>query len=150
MKRPAYFSARMERYSAGIITYRIPETLRGYRLVSAYCELTTDATVANRQLALSVLDRDTNVKTVASEATFQTASEINAHSWGGTGSPYESAGAVSFSLGGVANFAVHTPLQQILVEGGDLISIELQAGAAGDAVTSGILWFEAVPWLDEA
>jgi len=144
MRRPKLFLARLVPLGGDptLFAYTIPESLKGYLLRSILAEVETDATAGNRQLAVSVDNRQGNMKMAAAESTFQTASEINLHTFGGTGTAYESAGSVSFQGGSVANFSVHTPMQEIVVEGGDVVRLEATGMVAGDGISNPVAWFE--------
>jgi len=84
--------------------------------------LTTDATVANRQINLRIRDKNGNPVADYPSPNFQTASFGINYTWGGSNTPYRDAIVGRESI----------PMNPVSILGGDTLRIDTLAIAAGD------------------
>ncbi|MCX8500926.1 MAG: hypothetical protein ORO03_04450 [Alphaproteobacteria bacterium] len=116
------------------LTYSLPESVGLYRLKTAIIELITDANVANRQVTLTITDRNGNIKARAGASVVQTASLDIIYNFGLTGSPYQSPVVLDLNV----------PMQGIIATPGDRYRFQCANAAAGDTWgPEGAFYFEA-------
>lgn len=110
--------------------YSIPESIKQAKVISFLARLITEVTVANRNIALQVFDREGNQRIESPSATSLVANTSRRFVWGTTG-------AIVLAAGVTANSEV-IPFLDVWVQGGDRLETT-------GALQNGDQW--AIPYL---